>query len=275
MAVNCAALPEALLESEMFGHERGAFTGATSAHRGRIELAAGGTLFLDEIGDLPLAMQVKLLRFLQEREFTRVGGETTQKADVRVIAATHRKLEALIATGKFREDLYYRLNVVSLEVPSLRSRREDIPRLIEHFLSRQASRHGLPVRALSREAMDALLRYDFPGNVRELENALEQATVLASGNVLTLGDLPPAVQRGAGSAVEWSAVPGAFPAGLSARLEDIERQIVLASLERHDGNQSGAARELGITEGGLRYKLRKWSALPGEAAISEPVDPDS
>lgn len=270
IAVNCAALPETLLESELFGHERGAFTGATGTHRGRIELAAGGTFFLDEVGDLPPPMQVKLLRFLQEHEFTRLGGESTLRADVRVITATHRDLEEEIANGRFREDLYYRLNVVTLELPPLRERREDIPELVEHFLAIQARRHGLPVRSLSREAMDALITYDYPGNVRELENALEQATVLATGPVLTLEDLPGAIRRSARAPAKAGRSAAQAPQGLTARMDEIERRIVLAALARHDGNQSSAARELGITEGGLRYKLRKWSQEEGEPLESNP-----
>ncbi len=259
VAVNCAALPETLLESELFGHERGAFTGATGLHRGRIELAAGGSLFLDEIGDLPMPIQVKLLRFLQEREFTRLGGETTLRADVRVIAATHRDLRERITAGAFREDLYYRLDVVTLVLPPLRERREDIPGLVEHFLARHAHRHGAPLRALTREAMDALIKHDFPGNVRELENALEQATVLATGDALTLNDLPASI-RGGADAIAAAPLSGG---ALAARLDDFERRLVTDAIARHGGNQSAAARELGVTEGGLRYKLRKWTDPAG------------
>uniref|UniRef100_A0A832I5G6 Sigma-54-dependent Fis family transcriptional regulator n=1 Tax=Eiseniibacteriota bacterium TaxID=2212470 RepID=A0A832I5G6_UNCEI len=262
VAVNCAALPETLLESELFGHERGAFTGAVALHRGRIERAAGGTLFLDEVGDLPLPVQVKLLRFLQEREFSRLGGETVLRADVRVIAATHRALEERIAAGTFREDLYYRLNVVTLELPPLRERREDIPELVEHFLQRHARRHGLPLRRPTREAMDALVKHDFPGNVRELENALEQALVLAAGDEITLDDLPPGV-RGAARAGAHAPAEGGE---LAAVLDAVERRVVLEALARCGGNQSAAARALGITEGGLRYKLRKWAGASEEAS---------
>ncbi len=263
VAVNCSALPETLLESELFGHERGAFTGATSVRRGRIELAAGGTLFLDEIGDLPAAVQVKLLRFLQEREYSRLGSEKTLHADVRVITATHRDLESMMSARTFREDLYYRLNVVSLTLPPLRERREDVPELVEHLLARLSKRHGRDVTSLSHEAMDALLRYGFPGNIRELENLLEQATVLASGPVVTLRDLPEAVTGG-------GAAPASSPGGgtLAEWLDDIERRHVLATLARHDGNQSRTARVLGLTEGGLRYKLRKWAGEP----VSEAAD---
>ena len=256
VAVNCAALPETLLESELFGHERGAFTGATGLHRGRIERAAGGTLFLDESGDLPMPVQVKLLRFLQEREFTRLGGDSTIAADVRVITATHRNLRERITAGAFREDLYYRLEVVTLVLPPLRERREDVPELVEHFLAHHAHRHGVPLRALTREAMDALIKYDFPGNVRELENALEQATVLATGDALMLNDLPASVRRGEPGV---AASPWPHTGTLAERLDEIEHRMVLDALARHEGNQSAAARQLGVTEGGLRYKLRKWA----------------
>ncbi len=257
VAVNCAALPENLRESELFGHERGAFTGASGLHRGRIERAAGGTLFLDEIGDLPASVQVKLLRFLQEHEFTRVGGESVLRADVRIVAATHRDLDARVAEGAFRADLFYRLDVIRLVLPPLRERRADVPMLAEHFLAAHAGRHGLPVRGLSSEAMDALVKHDWPGNVRELENAIEQAVVLGSGTVLVLDDLPATI-RGAGP----GARPGGPPRDLAGRIDEIERSLVLGVLARHGGNQSGAARELGVTEGGLRYKLRKWSGAP-------------
>ncbi len=259
VAVNCAALPEAILESELFGHERGAFTGAVSTRRGRIESAGGGTLFLDEIGDLPATVQVKLLRFLQEREYVRVGGETVLRADVRIIAATHRDLERMMTSGEFREDLFYRLNVVPLVLPPLRERREDVPELVERLLERIARRHDRPTCTLSREAMDALTKYAFPGNVRELENLLERATILAEGSLVTVRDLPDSVTRGAGDA------PLGADATLAVRLEDVERRIVLGAIAEAQGNQSEAARRLGITEGGLRYKLRKWSGATGAA----------
>ncbi|MFH1574872.1 MAG: sigma-54 dependent transcriptional regulator [Acidobacteriota bacterium] len=190
VAVNCAALPETLLESELFGHEKGAFTGAHARHVGRVERAEGGTLFLDEIGDISLQVQVKLLRFLEAREFARLGGEKNLRADVRVIAATHQDLDAQIRNGKLREDLFYRLNVVNLTLPPLRERREDIPELVEHFLVRFAKRYERPIRALTHEAMDALIKHSFPGNVRELENVIEQAIVLAPGQQVAVDDLP-------------------------------------------------------------------------------------
>lgn len=272
-AINCAALPETLLESELFGHEKGAFTGAGSRHVGRVERAAGGTLFLDEIGDVSPAVQVKLLRFLQEREFTRVGGEAAHRADVRIISATHRNLAERIKTGEFREDLYYRLNVVSLTIPTLRERRDDIPELVEHFLSRFAKRYERPISALSREAMDALIKYSFPGNVRELENVIEQAVVLARGDTITLEDLPSRVRESAhttdGHLITTELVSGNLP----QLLEDVERRIVLESLSRHDGNQSAAARHLGLTESGLRYKLKRWQEGEESQAASAESEP--
>jgi two-component system NtrC family response regulator len=257
VAVNCAALPETLLESELFGHEKGAFTGAAARRRGRVELAEGGTLFLDEIGDVTPAVQVKLLRFLQDREFTPVGGEAVRSADVRVIAATHRDLEAMVRDGGFREDLYYRLNVVSLTLPPLRERRSDIPELAEHFLTRFAKRYDRGALRLSREAADALLKHDFPGNVRELENALEQAVVLLRDDTVRLEDLPRRIrdaQPGTAGPPDTDDVHGDLPGWL----DDMERRIVLQALARHDGNQSLAARQLGLSESGLRYKLKRW-----------------
>ncbi len=266
VAINCAALPETLLESELFGHERGAFTGAVARHRGRIERAAGGTLFLDEIGDLPPPIQVKLLRFLQDREFTRLGGEEVLRADARIVAATHRPLEEGLASGAFREDLFYRLNVVTLVLPPLRERREDIPELVEHFLALYAKRYDRPVAGVSRDAMDALVKYAYPGNVRELENIVEQAVVLAGGPAVMLADLPAAVRRSEAGPAGWSLDPGAVRGDLPALLAEIERRVVLETLARHEGNQSSAARELGLTESGLRYKLKRWSEGGAEPA---------
>jgi two-component system NtrC family response regulator len=212
--VNCAALAESLLEAELFGHEKGAFTGAVAARKGRFELADGGSLFLDEIGDLAAHLQVKLLRVLQEREFERVGSSRPIKVDVRLLAATHRNLEALVREGRFRDDLYYRINVVTIPLPALRERREDLPPLIDHFLRVFAEKNGKRIRGLTREARDALLRYDYPGNVRELENLIERAVVLTRDDVIGLGDLPLTVEAqpaepegGAGlvAAVEGSA----------------------------------------------------------------------
>jgi DNA-binding NtrC family response regulator len=266
IAVNCAALPETLLESELFGHEKGAFTGAQIRHRGRVELAEGGTLFLDEIGDISPPVQVKLLRFLQERVFMRLGGESDKTADVRIISATHRNLEELMLSGQFRDDLYYRLNVVGLTLPPLRERREDIAELVEHFLVRSAKRYSRAVTSISHEAMDLLVKYNFPGNVRELENLIEQAVVLARSEVIRVSDLPPRIagtdgdaEHGTGiDAVSESLHPDRIDGNLTELLSALEKRAVLDTLAQFNGNQSRAARHLGLTESGLRYKLSRW-----------------
>ncbi|MBI2492096.1 MAG: sigma-54-dependent Fis family transcriptional regulator [Candidatus Rokubacteria bacterium] len=253
--VNCAALPETLLESELFGHEKGAFTGAQAMRRGRFELAHGGSLFLDEIGDLPPHLQVKLLRVLQEREIERVGSSRPIAVDVRLLAATHRDLEALVKDGRFRDDLYYRLNVVTIAVPPLRERREDIPLLLDHFLAKFARENGKTIRGVSREARETLLRYDYPGNVRELENLVERAVVLTRDEVIGLGDLPLAARE-----------PEPEPAGdasLPAAVEGLERRLIRDALARADGVQTRAAELLGISERVLRYKLRKYGLTGG------------
>lgn len=250
--LNCAALPEQLLESELFGHEKGAFTGAIAQRKGRFEQADGGSIFLDEIGDLSPALQVKLLRVLQEREFERVGGNRTLTANVRVLAATHRDLERAMREGSFREDLYYRLNVVTIQIPPLRERREDIPLLLEHFLRKFASKNRRDVTGLTATARDALLKYDYPGNVRELENIVERATLLCRGRVIDLEDLPATVRPGQRS-------PGEpLPKDLPGVLADIERQAIESALERSGGVQTQAAEALGISERVLRYKMKKY-----------------
>jgi len=248
--VNCAALPETLLEPELFGHEKGAFTGAQAARRGRFELAHGGSLFLDEIGDLPLHLQVKLLRVLQEREIERVGSSHPIQVDVRLLAATHRDLEALVKAGTFRDDLYYRINVVTLAVPPLRERREDIPLLLDHFLVKFARANGKTIRGLTREARDTLLRYDYPGNVRELENLMERAVVLTRDEVIGLADLPLSVRETEPESGEAT--------GLPAAVEGLERRMIRDALAYADGVQTRAAEALGISERVLRYKLRKY-----------------
>ncbi|MBI1736215.1 MAG: sigma-54-dependent Fis family transcriptional regulator [Candidatus Rokubacteria bacterium] len=249
--VNCAALPETLLESELFGHEKGAFTGAAATRHGRFEAAHGGTLFLDEIGDLPLHLQVKLLRVLQEREIERLGSSRTIPIDVRLIAATHRDLETLVREQRFRDDLYYRINVVTVTLPPLRDRREDIPRLLEHFLDRYARRHGKTLTGLTREARDALLRYDYPGNVRELENVVERGVVLTRDDVVGVADLPLTVKPAAGE-------PSEDGASLTAAVEGLERRMIQEALARAAGVQTKAAEALGVSERVLRYKLRKY-----------------
>ena len=252
VAVNVAALSETLIESELFGHERGAFTGADRERRGRFELADGGTLFLDEVGDLPPATQVKLLRVLQEQAIERVGGNRLIQVDVRIIAATHRDLEAMVRAGEFREDLYYRLNVVSVTIPPLGERREDIPLLVDHFIRRFSAESRSKVTGISREALDYLLKYPYEGNVRELENLIHRAVVLARGAVITTADLPLHVP---GLKAESSVDDGTFV----ERVERFERQLIDAAMERAGGVQTQAARLLGMSERHLRYKLRKYS----------------
>jgi len=255
VAVNCAALNENLLESELFGHEKGAFTGADRQRRGRFETADGGTLFLDEVGDIPPGMQVKLLRVLQEQSFERVGGTTPLHVDVRIIAATNRNLEDLIRQGSFREDLYYRLNVITIDIPPLRERREDIPPLLQHFVERFSKENQRKTPSFSREAWEMLLRYSWPGNVRELENIVHRAVILARGDVLTTDDLPPVMK-----ALPREASAGARNgiADLPGQVERLEKELVLEALRLQDGNQSRAAAQLGISERNFRYRLKKW-----------------
>jgi DNA-binding NtrC family response regulator len=248
--VNCAALPETLLESELFGHEKGAFTGAVTSRQGRFELANGGTIFLDEIGDLPLHLQAKLLRVLQEREFERVGSSRPVQVNVRILAASHRPLEALLKAGQLREDLYYRLNVVPICLPPLRERRSDLSLLIEHFLRRFAEKNGKTIRGLTHEARDILLRYDYPGNVRELENIIERAVVLTRDDVIAIGDLPVTVQS--------PEVDGDQETNLTVAVEALERRMIRDALARSDGVQTRAAELLGMGERALRYKLIKY-----------------
>jgi DNA-binding NtrC family response regulator len=265
VAVNVAALPDTLIESELFGHERGAFTGAEREHRGRFELADAGTLFLDEIGDLPTSTQVKLLRVLQEQAFERLGGSRTLRVDVRVIAATNRDLEAMVARGDFREDLYYRLNVVSVEIPPLRERREDIPALVRLFIARFAGERAEPVTDVSREAMDVLVKYEYPGNVRELENLVHRAVVLARDRTLTTADLPIRVARVKADG------RGNEAATFVERVSEYERALIVDALDRAGGVQTRAARSLGMSERHLRYKLRKYRLSGGGGESGEPA----
>lgn len=255
--VNCAALPETLLESELFGYERGAFTGAASRKEGRFRLAHGGTLFLDEIGDMPLVLQPKILRVLQEGEFERVGGTETLKADARIVASTNADLQTAVAERTFREDLYYRLNVIALHLPALRDRRSDVPLLAEHFLQRYAAKNNRPVLAFSREALDAMSNHDWPGNVRELENTVERAVVLSRGDVLTVEDLPARVARGESAGEERPAASDAplINVAVGAPLADIERRVILETLRHTGGDKSAAARLLGIATRTIYRKL--------------------
>jgi two-component system response regulator PilR (NtrC family) len=255
--VNCGAIPEALVESELFGHEKGAFTGAATRKLGFFREADGGTVLLDEIGELPLAMQVKLLRVLQERKVRGVGEADESSVDVRVLAATNRHVEEEVKSGKFRQDLYYRLNVIRLELPPLRDRREDIPELARYFLDRCSREHGKAVRAFSPDALRALDSYTFPGNVRELENIIERAVALASGPLIGLGDLPEEV---AGAAARTTPALLDLPeegCDIDAVLGELERRLILQALERAGGVRTMAAKTLGITLRSLRYRMQK------------------
>jgi two-component system, NtrC family, response regulator AtoC len=251
VAVNCAAIPDALLESELFGHTRGAFTGAVADHRGLFEEASGGTLFLDEIGDLPTALQAKLLRALEQGEVRRVGDGASRKVDVRVVAATARDLEADVAAGRFREDLFYRLNVVSVKLPPLSDRPEDIPALVRVLLGLHAARLRADAPVIDADAMHALLEHAWPGNVRELSNALERAMVLAQGGRITLRDLPPAL-RSRESARERRATAKS----LRARSEAAEAEAIAEALRLEGGNRRRAARRLGVSLRTLFYKIK-------------------
>ncbi|HEV8316424.1 MAG TPA: sigma-54 dependent transcriptional regulator [Vicinamibacterales bacterium] len=249
--VNCAAIPETLLESELFGHVRGAFTGATTTKRGRFALADGGTIFLDEIGTMPPALQAKLLRVLQEREFEPLGSERTQRIDVRVIAATNRDLKQLVSEGKFQEDFYYRLNVIPIQIPALRERREDIPVLIEHFVEKHRQRTGKRIDRVDDEVVAALARYEWPGNVRELENTIERAVVLATGPMLTVASVS---LLGATSAP----TPGLPSLRLHQNIEWTERETIRRALEQSAGIKKDAAELMGISQRALSYYLAKY-----------------
>jgi len=271
VAVNCGAIPEELMESELFGHKKGAFTGAVADQRGLFQEASGGTLFLDEIGELSPNLQVKLLRVLQERRFKPVGATEEQEVDVRVVAATNRDLEAEVARGAFRADLFYRLNVIQIWIPPLRHRREDIPLLAEHFLRQYGAEHGRSVQ-LTAEAMRKLEAHDFPGNVRELENMIERALALSSSSVLGVSDLPDV--RSA-RAVEMPAEMPAEGVDLDRLLTDFERAWVLRALERTGGIRKRAAILLGISFRSLRYRLEKLGVDKGEDAPDDPGDDPS
>jgi DNA-binding NtrC family response regulator len=253
ITVNCAALPENLLESELFGHEKGAFTGASQRRIGRFEEADGGTLFLDEIGELSPSVQVKLLRFLQEREFQRIGGNSTIRTDIRIVTATNRDLDAKIGEGTFREDLFYRLNVVTIEIPPLRERKEDIPPLIDHFLNRFAAENGKRLQGTDSETRDLLLKYDYPGNVRELENIIERAVVITRGEVVSSRDLPFSRSSPDDAKSEMTAT-----LSLKTSLERLEHQMIKDAMTQTKNHQSRAAGLLGISERTLRYKLKKY-----------------
>ncbi len=257
LVVNCGALPENLMESELFGHEKGAFTGATEKTTGVFREAHGGTLFLDEVGELPLALQVKLLRVLQERAVRPVGAAREIPVDVRVLAATNRDVEQDVESGKFRQDLYYRINVIRLELPALKERVDDIPALAETMIRRLAAEMGKELRGLTPDALRALLRYDYPGNVRELENTLERAATLAGSPVIGLGDLPESISGLAGGTSPQLLTLPDEGCNLDDVLNEAERRLLVAALERTGGVRTHAARLLGISFRSLRYRLQK------------------
>ncbi len=255
ISINCAAIPENLIESELFGYEKGAFTGADKLNKGRFELAEKSTIFLDEIGDLPPNLQVKLLRVLQEKEFQRLGGHETIKADVRIITATNRDLEELMLKNEFREDLYYRLNVFPVFIPPLRERRADIPLLVNHFIEKYNNIHGLEIKRISSTAIDLLMTYHWPGNIRELENCIERAAILSTDKVIRSHNLPPTLQSAAST---HSRVDGS----LEAILENVEKQMLIDALNMSKGNISKAADQLKLTERMMGLRIKKYEIDP-------------
>ena len=253
--INCAAIPELLIESELFGYEKGAFTGADKLHKGRFEIAEKSTIFLDEIGDLSPNLQVKLLRVLQEKEFQRLGGNETLKADVRIITATNRDLEDLMLKNEFREDLYYRLNVFPIFIPPLRERRADIPLLVNHFIEKINKIHGIDIKRISSTAIDLLMTYHWPGNIRELENCIERASILSTDRVIRSHNLPPTLQSAAST---HSRVDG----GLEAILENVEKQMLIDALNLSKGNITKAAEQLKLTERMMGLRIKKYQIDP-------------
>jgi DNA-binding NtrC family response regulator len=258
MEINCSSIPETLLESELFGHEKGSFTGAHKMMKGKFEMADGGTIFLDEIGDVSLNVQVKLLRFLQEKRFNRVGGSTPISVDIRLIAATNVNLEEALHKGKFREDLYYRLNVIPIHIPALRDRPEDIGPLIEHFIEIFAEKNNKKIEGITPEALDICLRYSWPGNVRELENALENAVVLTENQMITPVDLPFYIKssRGNSNSAKFGIIEGI---SYRDQLEYVEKLIIKKALEDSKGNKTHAARRLGFSVRTMRNKVNKYN----------------
>jgi DNA-binding NtrC family response regulator len=257
IVLNSAAISEGVLESELFGHEKGAFSGAIDTRKGRFERADQGTLFIDEVAEMSMTAQVKLLRVIQEHEFERVGGNKTISVNVRIVAATNKILEDQVKDGKFREDLYYRLNVVNINVPPLRSRREDIEPLTKYFLEKYSAETGKKITELAPRALSCLLAHDWPGNIRELQNAIERAVVLAKGSVLTPRDFPQGMQGDDQICLQIPEKGGS----LTDILEDLERQLILQTLQREDGSQTRAADTLGIKRTTLRYKMEKYRLI--------------
>jgi two-component system response regulator PilR (NtrC family) len=279
VAVNCGAIPETLLESELFGHVKGAFTGASSDKQGLFEAAHNGTLLLDEVADLPLAMQVKLLRVLQERKVKPVGGVSEREVDVRIVAATNRDLEAEVEKATFRQDLYYRLNVIQIRMPPLRERREDLPLLVDHFIRKFSAEHGRNVVGATPEVMSGLMAYHFPGNVRELENMIESAVAQATSNLLTLDAFSKLV--GLQGVQPCASAIGNLPESgldLERHLEEYERTILIKALERTEGNRTEAARLLGVSFRSMRYRLSKLGITgvdTGVELVDSPPLPDT
>jgi transcriptional regulator with PAS, ATPase and Fis domain len=285
--INCSAIPENLLENELFGHEKGAYTDASGRQEGIFELAEGGTVFLDEIGDMPLAMQAKILRVIESKRFRRLGGKEELQANVRIIAATNQDLQAMVRDGRFRGDLFFRLNVMSLPLPPLRERKEDIPKIVSYFISRLNEEYGRSVDGISPEALNDLMRYDWPGNVRELRNAVERAMMLETGRLLTPAFLPCEIRQEEGMVVGAARreLPEAGkpqpckvvlpPEGIS--MEETEKEFIRQALERYDGNQTKAARCLRISRDTLRYRVKKFglgepdAAEAATSAAGEPV----
>ncbi|PLY06127.1 MAG: Fis family transcriptional regulator [Desulfuromonas sp.] len=261
--VNCAAIPEELIESELFGHEKGAFTGATAARKGKFDLANGGSLFLDEIGDMSLKTQAKILRILQEHKFERVGGNKTIEVDVRVIAATNKDLKEEIKVGNFREDLFFRLNVLPFSVPPLRQRKEDIPRLCEHFLQYFCSKESREIKSISDQARDALLAYNWPGNVRELKNLIERLVIMTPGNVIERSDLPHEIHTTSGMGLkETSKIVSDLPDSYREAKEVFERQFLIEKLKKNNWNVSRTAEEIGLERSNLHRKIKAYEIEP-------------
>lgn len=255
--INCAAIPEGLLEEEMFGHKKGSFTGAIGDKKGKFEVANNGTIFLDEIGDMPFSLQAKLLRVLQQKEYTPIGGTEKKKLNVRIIAATNKDLRAMVERGAFRQDLYFRLNVIEINLPPLREKKQDLPLLFNHFIQQYNADLGKSICGLSKEAEYKLLNYDYPGNIRELSNIFEYAMVLCNGDTIEVDDLPDEIRNRRKSSL---AIGGVYADDLiGMKLEDIERIIIAASLERNGGHRQNTADMLGISEKGLRNKIHKYN----------------
>jgi len=271
IVVNCAAIPETLLESELFGHEKGAFTDAISRRIGKFEQAKDGTIFLDEIGDMSLGLQSKLLRVLQEKTFTRVGGNETLYSQARIIEATNRKLEELVEKNLFREDLFYRLNVLTIFIPPLKERKEDIPLLTSYFIAKYAKKYQKNVTGITPEVMDIFMEYEWPGNVRELENALARAVIVAAASKIIKDNLPATLSKGNGKSVPESPEEKSKEfTSLSKLIEQVEREAIVKALERTDGNKSKAAKLLGISRKSLFNKLRQYNIpLGGEGNANE------